>query len=116
MIDNTKIEKKFLFDLHMGIFKPYAHYDKMCAFRCDRNIIRLVRLLENNGFREITLKGYTYTRKGLRNFNKRFIIDIFPENKEFHITDRLHYYEDCYNTIPNYIKRYDISKKEDKCK
>jgi len=111
-MDSEKIEKKFLFDLHMGIFKPYGHYDKLCAFKCDRNIIRLVRLLENNGFKEVTVKGYKYTRKDLRNFNKRFSINISIENKEFHIVDRLHCYENYYNTIPNYIKRYDISKKE----
>jgi len=112
---NEKIEKKFLFDLNMDVFKVFpTDKTEWYFFRCDRNILKLMKLLDNNGFsHEYVMEYITYTKRDLRNFSRNYIISINRDYNTYRITEYQRYLKIYCNEIPNYIKRYDMNKKED---
>ena len=105
---NEQIEKKFLFDLNMDQFKRFPANSVDCySFRCDRNIFKLMILLDNNDFKCDYVTGIPDTKRDLRDFSKRYIINIFRDSKIYIIGGFSRYLGQYCNEIPNYMKRYD---------
>jgi len=113
-MDNEKIEKKFLFDLNMERFNKFPTSALLVySFRGNRNLLKLIALLKKNDFKEEWIKGINYTIKDLRNYNRRYMINVFLESKKYSIGECSQYLSTLCNEIPNYIKRYDLNEKED---
>jgi len=108
---NQEIEKRFLFDLEMRVFKCLHHetHPKIIVFKNtkerDKSRFKLLRILEKIGF-----KSY-YINIPSRNI-VLFEIDI--EDKSFNVSKGYIYNVFNYNEIPDYINRYKL-KSEDFC-
>jgi len=103
---NKEIEKRFLFDLEMGLFKSLAHehygttYNKKTySFYSSTNlkIYNLCELLDNIGYKHKNPSIYELVP------NKCISITVYPCNKRYEIgyTHKL-----IMNEIPEYISNY----------
>jgi len=106
---NEDIEKRFLFDLEMGVFKTAdtkdeRYNDRIIVFinNKERSIMKLIRLLYSINYKK---RNFSYVE------DSSMIVIIDKANKTFKIESLSNsFYYDTPNTneLPNYIKEYRI--------
>jgi len=117
---NEEIEKRFKFDLNMGVFKskPFVKYGNILYFSSNNlqyyDYNRLICLLESLNFER-------YWTSDLYNalFDKwkdKCVIKVFLDKNQYHIvkySERRSIYDnkDYFNEIPNYINSYKVEEK-----
>ena len=98
---NEEIEKRFLFDLEMGVFKKHIPLIKnidqpVYTFITSDKILKLLNLLENIGYTQIS------------KINNPILVAINTKRKIYGPMSIET--EERYNEIPNYISQYSIRK------
>jgi len=106
---NEQIEKRFEFDLAMGVFKPaYEGDPNIISFEC-KNIHNFKKRLKF--FVVLKKLGFTLMKgKGIPRVSN-IVIHISLETKQIDTRYSFSYYPysyECINEIPSYIKGYSL--------
>jgi len=109
---NEKIEKRFMFDLEMGVFKN--DYNKITGtpsiiFPIDKDYIKLLKILENNSFdlNSGIFSSYSDTFEFIEEIIYEFdsvFCAIYMNTRHVVITLSV----DIINDIPEYVKEYEL--------
>jgi len=101
---NEEIEKRFLLDLEMGLFKTEPCTDIIPFFDCNSyNATKLRKILLKNGYLDRT----EYEVMSLDKNTAINQIDIFSETKSFYVSSNLEF--SFMNKFPDYIEEYSLS-------
>jgi len=101
MTNNEKIEKKFLFDLEMGIFKVDKQSDVIVFHKEKTKYLQLEAILNKFGFTRLTFSNSYSTVIGIDLNEKIYFINI-REIPDFSYDIK------CFNKIPEYIMEYKL--------
>jgi len=101
---NEEIEKRFLFDLNMGVFRcingDYPTVIRFIERKRDKSRFRLISILDNLGFER---NEYHLSPRNM------IIVTISTRNKKYNIRNNEYLNPDWYyNKVPDYVKRYKI--------
>jgi len=105
---NQEIEKRFLFDLEMGVFRAIDNVDYTWFISTDEYGYKTIcELLDNIGF-----TTFNYYNQGLRYATGKVVyIGIQVKHKKYSIYIRNIQLSDIVvNSIPEYVKEYSICK------
>ena len=103
---NEEIEKRFEFDMNIGLFRSYVMDDTILFMfpNIDRTIYRLLKILENLGYE---YNSDTKLKPSFLKFSKSFAIIIQSDIKKFYFTEP-YYFEQ--QELPEYIHKYTLDK------